>query len=472
MVAFCTVLLYYFRMPITSTMIVAGLIATAVPLIVLYIIYTLDFYKTGAFGLILGSFAWGIAAFGAAFYINTWMVNNVDWVTTLVFKRYTAPIIEEILKAIILVYLVRRPNFTYFVDGAIYGFAVGIGFAIIENYFYIGTNSDVAVPVAISRVISTNLIHASASGMVGIAMGLARFQRFSGRAAILIVGLAVAMAVHLIFNNVVTRIESSLIVVIATVIGGVATGSIVLAIRRGLKEEKAWIEETLGMADRVTASEAAVVHQITDWNEILAPIAEIFPDQISDIEDFLRLQARLGIMRKTLEKLTDEKMVANVRDQMTELREEMDEARRSVGYSAMIYVRTIFPEDDSPALEKLGELIAEEQEDGLSIAELIEEELPPDQRTIMRLLMGTVGQELSYDEITQALRTPEGLSQPVMDDALEDLTSQLWLVKRGEEQPVYKVNLGRSRRRAVSGHIWAALGDRTAEAGPSEEIGN
>src|SRR5512142_1235110 len=102
--------------------IIALVIATAIPLIVLYIIYTLDLYKTGAFRSVLLCFAWGGAAFAGAYFTNrTIYLNHLASSDNIV--MFVAPVVEEILKALILVYLVRRPNFTYFVDGAIYGFA-------------------------------------------------------------------------------------------------------------------------------------------------------------------------------------------------------------------------------------------------------------------------------------------------------------------------------------------------------------
>lgn len=339
---------------------VSLLIATAVPLVVLYVIYTLDLYKIGAFRLILMSFVWGTIAFALAAQINTLMVD-AELVTYEQFTRFSAPTIEEILKGIILFILVQRPKFTYFVDGAIYGFAAGIGFAIVENYSYVLglDNQSAALAVAIGRVISTNLIHASASGMVGIAMGLARFERFSGRALYLLAGLAGGMLIHIGFNNLVASELGGLLIVYAAVAGLGGTGLIVAAIRRGLKEEKAWIEAKLGMADRVTAGETAVVLKMEDLDDVLAPVAEIFPDKISQIKAFLLLQAQLGIKRKTLEKLADEKMAQAVREEMDGLRAQMDEARRSVGYGAMIYVRGIFPEGASPLWGRLGTLIDE-----------------------------------------------------------------------------------------------------------------
>jgi len=349
-----------------NMLIIALIVATAVPLIFLYVVNKLDLYKTGAFRYIVFCFVWGGLAFTGANWINPAIVDfgMVSWENMV---RFSAPIVEELLKALILIYLVRKMDFTYFVDGAIYGFSVGIGFAVIENYQYL-IGSSAALDLAISRVISTNLMHATASALVGIALGLSRFQRFSGRAVLLLLGWLSAMSVHIAFNNLVTRVSSGYLLLYAAISGFLGAVLIVIAIKRGLLEEKAWIEETLGEADRVTTGEAAVVHRLGDLQEILSPLAERFgPDKADQIESFLFLQARLGILRKTLEKLVDEKMKQNVEAQMVELRAEMDTARRSVGTYCMLYLRNIFPEEVSPLWNRLEKQIPEQTKSGASL---------------------------------------------------------------------------------------------------------
>jgi RsiW-degrading membrane proteinase PrsW (M82 family) len=339
-------------------LIIALITATAFPLIFLYVVYQLDLYKTGTFHYIVYCFLWGGLAFVGAYYVNpaTAEVSSLSWDTIV---RFIAPVVEEILKALILIYLVRKINFTYFVDGAIYGFGVGIGFAVFENYQYL-LGSSAALNLALSRVVSTNLMHATASAFVGIALGLSRFQRFSGRVILLVSGWLGAMSVHIAFNNLVTRVSSGYLLLYAAISGFIGAGLIALAIKRGLAEEKTWIEETLGAADRVTSGEAQVVHRLENLQKILAPLAKKFGSQkASQIERFLLLQARLGILRKTLEKLTDESMKAAVSAQMAEIREEMDSARRSVGTYCMLYLRNIFPEEASPLWGRLETLIPE-----------------------------------------------------------------------------------------------------------------
>jgi RsiW-degrading membrane proteinase PrsW (M82 family) len=350
---FLLYLLYDHTMTLTPILIVAFAIAILVPLFALIAMRALDLYGTGSFRTVLACFLWGIVAFLLAYWINTAMLN-AKLVSEDTFRRYSAPILEELLKAGVLLYLVRRPNFTYFVDGAIYGFAAGIGFAVIENCDYILGNSGAAMGIAIARVLSTNLMHASTSGVIGIALGMSRFQRFSGRTLLLIVGFGLAMAIHVGFNNLVTRVNGVMLMVYAIAVGFTSTGTIAFAIKRGLSDQKKWIEETLGEADRVTGGEARVVNKLEDVQKILKPLVETFGKEKGEkIRDFLVLQAQLGIKRKTLEKLTDDNMREAVRKDMDGIRAKMDQARRDVGSYAMLYLRNIFPEDGSPVLNAL-----------------------------------------------------------------------------------------------------------------------
>lgn len=339
--------------------ILAYLIASIIPLISLYLIYKLDLYKTGEFLTILLCGVAGVMAFEAAGFINGTIIRQ-GWLERMDVIRYAAPIIEEILKGLALWFLVRSAKFTYFVEGAVYGFAAGIGFAIFENFQYISGSPDAGFAIAASRVISTNLIHATTCGLLGIVLGMARFQRSFRRILFSLGGLLVAMLLHIGFNNMVTRVNSGLLLLYAAVSGLGGAAFIAYFIRRGLKEEKVWIEEKLGMADRVTSHEAAIVLRMENMQELLKPLAERFGDKkAAQIQSFLIIQARLGILRKSLDKHSDEKMKRSVEEQMTKLRIEMENAQRKVGYLAMLYLRQTIPADVSPLWGKLESAIQE-----------------------------------------------------------------------------------------------------------------
>ena len=157
-------------------------------------------YGTGTFRNIIIGGVWGVFAYLLVAQINPAMVD-AGLVTFDNMVRFSAPILEEALKGIILIYFIYNASFTYFVDGAVYGFAAGIGFAIIENFEYVLGSPETALIQAVGRVLSTNLMHATGSGIIGISLGMARFDKSTKRMLIFLSGLALAIVQHIIFNK-------------------------------------------------------------------------------------------------------------------------------------------------------------------------------------------------------------------------------------------------------------------------------
>jgi hypothetical protein len=207
---------------------------------------------------------------------------------------------------------------------------------------------------------STNLLHASASALIGIALGMWRHQKAGKAVLVLLAGYALAIGLHIGYNNLVTRVSGGFLLLYAAGVGFGSAGVIALAMKRGLAEEKAWIEEMLVQEVSVTAGESAIVNRLSESQKILAPLAKKFgPKKAEQIERFLILQAQLGIKRKTVEKLSDDKMRQGVEAEMAQIRVEMDSVRRSVGAYIMAYVRTIFPEGGSPVYGRLETILSD-----------------------------------------------------------------------------------------------------------------
>jgi RsiW-degrading membrane proteinase PrsW (M82 family) len=318
---------------------VALLIATVIPILALVGIYSLDLYRTGEFRFVLACAAAGMLSYGAAALINPTPLH-LGWIDYNQMVRFLAPVVEESLKALILLVLVGRPKFTYFVDGAIYGFATGIGFAICENYEYIFGHAGAAMAVAIDRVISTNLMHAAACAMVGIVLGWARFQKPARRAVLSVGGILLAILLHMGYNNMVTRSTSGWLLLYAVLVGGGAAGLIALMMGRGLKQERSWIQEMLGVTDRVEPQEVAAVQNLARVDDVLKRLAATFGSAAATkIEKLLYTQAHLGILRKTAEKMSDDKMRAGIQAEIEQLHQEMEQARHAIGSYAMVYLR-------------------------------------------------------------------------------------------------------------------------------------
>jgi len=327
--------------------VVAYAIALLLPLSFLYLVRIQDLYGQGQFKHVLLSFSWGLVAFGLAYGVNNLALKAMGdtWEADTMLRTTVAPIVEEILKSLILIVLARR--MTYFVDGAIYGFAAGIAFSIIENILYLsGETGSAAGVLMFARALSTCLMHGSASALVGIAIGRFRYGHGASRLLSAFLGWAAAIALHMAFNRLVNAPSSA-----GTVVGtfGLGLGGVVLIvvfIRWGLAEEKRWIAETLISGTGVTRGEVAVVRQYNHIGDLLEPIIDRFGEEKADqVEEFLLKQAQLGIKRKTQTMSQDTAEQDRLGQQIAALHQEMEAIRRQVGVYCMTYVRTIFPED-------------------------------------------------------------------------------------------------------------------------------
>jgi hypothetical protein len=110
------------------------------------------------------------------------------------FTRYVGPIAEELLKAIVIVVLVRTHRIGFLVDAAIFGFAVGTGFSMVENAYYLEQRPGRDMATWIVRGFGTALMHGGATALLGV-VALALLERESRmRAWVFLPGSLLAIA--------------------------------------------------------------------------------------------------------------------------------------------------------------------------------------------------------------------------------------------------------------------------------------
>lgn len=118
-----------------------------------------------------------------------------------------APVVEEIAKgmAVVGVLLIRRREFDGVVDGIVYAGLVGLGFAFVENILYLGgAFLEGGVPGAVGlfalRGVMSPFAHPLFTMAFGVGVGMAVRSRGSGRVVFPLVGLAVAIGLHALWN--------------------------------------------------------------------------------------------------------------------------------------------------------------------------------------------------------------------------------------------------------------------------------
>lgn len=159
----------------------------------------LDSFKLVKLKDILLTIAMGYLAALIALGINMFLWEDL-LPNPFLFFRYIAPAVEESLKALFVVYLMRRHKIGFMVDAAIYGFAVGAGFALAENIHLLLTLEIPGFLFWVLRGFGTAVMHGGTTAIFAIISKNLRDKKSSPPFYPFIPGLVMAILVHSFFN--------------------------------------------------------------------------------------------------------------------------------------------------------------------------------------------------------------------------------------------------------------------------------
>lgn len=83
---------------------------------------------------------------------------------------YLNPVIEEAVKAIPLLFMARSKKTVFFIDSVICGAAVGGGFSILENVFYLVLGEELGMGTILFRGLEVALAHMGCSAIISVAL--------------------------------------------------------------------------------------------------------------------------------------------------------------------------------------------------------------------------------------------------------------------------------------------------------------
>ena len=177
-----------------------GLVGLLPVLTFLAALLALDSYKLVGLRAVLATIGAGALVAGGCYGVNLALLGAlpVDFGT---YSRYIAPVVEEMLKGAIIVWLVRRHAIGFPVDAAIFGFAIGTGFAVIENIYYLGVFRDAHIAVWVVRGFGTAIMHGGTTAIFAIIAHTLAEQRQSRGLAEFLPGMLVAILIHSLYNQ-------------------------------------------------------------------------------------------------------------------------------------------------------------------------------------------------------------------------------------------------------------------------------
>lgn len=253
------------------------------------------------------------------------------------FVRYVAPVTEELLKTLCLLYPLWKRQVGFLVDAAIIGFAIGTGFAVVENIEYLRALSDAPGWLWIARGFGSALLHGTTTAIVAI-VAKSLGDRYPGRVGLAVLpGLAVAIGLHSVFNHTVVSpvLAASMLVFVLPLV--------VMAIfGRSERKTREWVGDGLDLDVELLDLVRSAHFGTTRLGRYLDELKTRFPGPIvADMFCLLQLDLELAIRAKGMLMARDAGLQVPVDPAVKDRLAERKYLRKTIGKTGLIALRPL-----------------------------------------------------------------------------------------------------------------------------------
>jgi RsiW-degrading membrane proteinase PrsW (M82 family) len=285
--------------------------------------------------LIAALFAGAVVA-GASYGLNGWLLGHFD-IGIGTYARYVSPLLEEVLKALLVVALIRSHRIGFLVDAAIVGFAIGTGFALVENIHFLRLVPDASMSTWVVRGFGTAVMHGGTTAIFAL-MALALLGQSNGlpwRA--FVPGLVLVTALHSAFNHL------SHLPQLATLAVMIGLPLLMMAVfQRSEQATRDWLGE--GFDTDVQMLELINAGQIADspLGRYLTTLRDRFEGPLlADVLCYLRLYTELSLRAKGLLMMRENGFETELDEEAKASLAELRYLEASIGKTGLLAVRPL-----------------------------------------------------------------------------------------------------------------------------------
>ena len=287
--------------------------------------------------ILLACLGWGILSAGLSFFANTFLIREYGFSFDF-FSGYIAPVVEELLKMILILALIKSNKIGFMIDGAIYGFSIGAAFSFAENIFYLFNyaSAEPNLMVWITRGFGTAVMHGGTTAVFAIlVISSLNRQNFLGLA--LFIGIVTAVAIHAAFNAL-TQWP-----VIATVfILIVIPFALVLSFQFNENAIRKWLEMEFDTEVSMLTMIRKGKFSETRTGQFLLSIRSHFPAEVVfDLYCFISLYTELSIKAKSLMMLKENDFVLPPDPEVQEKLKELKNLRKQIGNAGYLAISPV-----------------------------------------------------------------------------------------------------------------------------------
>ena len=312
-----------------------SLVVSVLPVFLLLgALVVIDSYKLVALRAVLWSVGAGVFA-GLIGYLANVQLQPVLALGPARYSMYVAPVIEEALKAACLLYLLLRNRVGFVVDAAIHGFAIGTGFALLENLYYLRVIPDATLWTWIVRGFGTAIMHGGATAILAMVSKTLVDRAAAPRPWLVLPGLAVAIVLHSLYNHALLQplLATALIILVFPAL-------CIAVFQQSEQGTRAWLGREFDTDQELLTALKAGQLATTPVGRYLTTVRSRFaPEVIVDMMCLLRLRAELGIRAKGILMMREAGFDPPPDPALTATFEELRFLERSIGKTGMLALR-------------------------------------------------------------------------------------------------------------------------------------
>lgn len=322
---------------VSAALLTRASIALVPVLLFLAALVQLDGYRLLRLRMMLALMAGGALASGASFLANNLAFAQFPG-SFLAYSRYVSPWIEEFLKAVLIAFLIRTRRVGLPVDAGIAGFAIGTGFALVENLYYLASHPGSAFAVQVLRGFGTAIMHGGTAAILAMISNTLYERRPTGGLRFLVPGLLAAVALHSAFNYLLVW---PALATLATLL--VLPVVIVLVFAHSERLLRNWLEMDLDANVQLLESIGSGTFLGSRSGRYLQSLRERFRgEQLADMLCYLRIHGELAVRAKGVLLMRESGLHEPPLDAETSARlAELAQLARAIGRTGLLALRPL-----------------------------------------------------------------------------------------------------------------------------------
>ncbi len=304
----------------------------------LFLIY-LDSFKLVKIRTVLSAIYWGVASCAICYFVNTELIV-LSGMKIGQYSTYVSPVVEEIVKASFLILLMKTKRVGFMIDGAILGFAIGAGFGVLENVYYLYSVKQGSMLLWTVRGFGTAIMHGGATAIVAI-FSMSQIIKDENIWKKMFSGLVMAAFVHGLFNSFMSSpIVSVLIMLLAFPL------TIMILFQRNEAHVREWMEDEFDNESDLLQAMNSGTFQETHAGKYLNSIKHRFDNEVVfDMVCYIRNFLELSIRAKGMMLLKESGLPVKKDPSLIDKLKELEFLKKNIGKTGLLAISPIISPD-------------------------------------------------------------------------------------------------------------------------------